>query len=103
MPVVRSETWQLPEWSSLTALGVYTARLGSSCENHYHDNDEYWLVLEGRVRAESEGQEYLLGPGDCLCTERGQWHRYTEVFEEARWVVIATELQGEKRAGHLTE
>jgi mannose-6-phosphate isomerase-like protein (cupin superfamily) len=35
-------------------------------DNHYHDFDEVWVILEGEAVAYSEGKQYRLKAGNCL-------------------------------------
>jgi mannose-6-phosphate isomerase-like protein (cupin superfamily) len=70
---------------------------------HYHDCDEYWIILEGRGRAVSEGVAYEVGPGDCIATGMGHHHDFPEAREPIRAVFFETTLQGQRRRGHLWE
>lgn len=70
-------------------------------DNHYHDCDEYWIVLEGRGVAVSEGKSYSVGPGDCVATGMGHHHDFPLVSEPVRAVFFETTLEGRKRRGHL--
>ncbi|OPZ08834.1 MAG: Cupin domain protein [candidate division BRC1 bacterium ADurb.BinA292] len=68
---------------------------------HYHDCDEYWILLEGRGEAVSEGKHYQVGPGDCVATGRGFLHDFPKVEEPVLAVYFETTIEGEKRLGHL--
>lgn len=70
-------------------------------DSHYHDCDEYWIIVEGRGLAVSEGKEYEVGPGDCLATGAGFHHDLPRVYEPIRGVYFETTLEGQKRLGHL--
>lgn len=72
-------------------------------DNHYHDCDEYWIIVKGRGVAVSEGKRYVVGPGDCVATGMGHHHDFPEVFEPVKAVFFETTLQGQKRLGHLWE
>ncbi len=72
-------------------------------DNHYHDCDEYWIVLEGRGIAVSEGKSYQVGPGDCIATGMGHHHDFPQVFEPIKAVFFETTTEGQKRGGHLWE
>ncbi|MGH2616746.1 MAG: cupin domain-containing protein, partial [Thermomicrobiales bacterium] len=75
----------------------------TSFDSHYHDCDEYWIVWAGRGVAVSEGQEYEVGPGDCVATGMGHHHDFPRVQEPVQAVYFETTLQGAKRRGHLWE
>ena len=72
-------------------------------DNHFHDCDEYWIVVRGACEAVSEGKHYRLKPGDCLATGMGHHHDIAHVNEPVRAVYFETTLEGEKRLGHLWE
>jgi mannose-6-phosphate isomerase-like protein (cupin superfamily) len=73
----------------------------TSLDNHYHDCDEYWIIVEGRGVAVSEGEPHELGPGDCLATGMGHHHDMAQVLEPITGVYFETTLEGRKRHGHL--
>jgi mannose-6-phosphate isomerase-like protein (cupin superfamily) len=102
MPVIRRETLdQKPDWLSASAFGMFRVPKGKNVELHYHDADEIWYIVEGRARLVSEGQEYEVGPGDLLCTGMGDEHGTVEVFEDILGFFLETNLEGQKRKGHL--
>jgi len=70
-------------------------------DNHYHDCDEYWIVISGRGVAVSEGRHYEVGPGDCVATRMGDHHDLPIVHEPITAVFFETTLGGRKRPGHL--
>lgn len=70
-------------------------------DNHYHDCDEYWIVLAGHGTAVSEGRRYEVGPGDCVGTRMGHHHDFPTVTEPVRAVFFETTLGGARRRGHL--
>ncbi|MGD2103474.1 MAG: hypothetical protein PVG83_14675 [Acidimicrobiia bacterium] len=70
-------------------------------DNHYHDCDEYWVIVEGRGVGVSEGVHYELGPGDCLATRMGDHHDFPLVRERVTAVFFETTLRGRRRLGHL--
>ena len=70
-------------------------------DSHYHDCDEYWIILEGRGVAVSEGKHYEVGPGDCVATGMGHHHDFPLVTAPIRAVFFETTLEGRKRRGHL--
>lgn len=72
-------------------------------DRHYHDCDEYWIVVEGSGTAMSEETLYEVGPGDCLAIGMGHHHDFPLVKEPVRAVYFETTLEGQKRRGHLWE
>lgn len=75
----------------------------TAIDRHYHDCDEYWIVVEGAGTAMSEGTLYAVGPGDCLAIGMGHHHDFPLVTAPVRAVYFETTLAGAKRRGHLWE
>jgi mannose-6-phosphate isomerase-like protein (cupin superfamily) len=76
-------------------------RKNTSIDSHYHDCDEYWIVLSGDGEAVVGGRHERLAPGDCLCIGMGHHHDFPWTDNEVKAVFFETTLQGEKRIGHL--
>lgn len=72
-------------------------------DRHYHDCDEYWILVTGRGTASSENVLYEVGPGDCVATRMGHHHDFPLVDEPVLAVFFETTMQGQKRRGHLWE
>ncbi len=72
-------------------------------DNHYHDCDEYWIVVEGRGVAVTEGKSFEVGPGDCVATGMGFHHDFPIAQEPVVAVYFETTMEGGKRGGHLWE
>jgi quercetin dioxygenase-like cupin family protein len=50
--------------------------------HRHRDEDEYTLVLTGRVGAVLDGEEVVAAPGDLLFKPRGQWHTFWNAGDE---------------------
>lgn len=72
-------------------------------DNHYHDFDEYWLILEGRGVAFSEGQFYSVGPGDLVLTQAGVNHDFPIVHTPISALAVEVGPVESERKGHLWE
>ena len=70
-------------------------------DNHYHDFDEYWIILKGSGLAVSEGVRYKFYAGDIVATRMGDHHDLPEVYEDIHGIYFETSLCGHKRLGHL--
>lgn len=70
-------------------------------DSHYHDCDEYWIVLQGEGEAVVGDQHDRMRPGDCLCIGMGHHHDFPIIDSEVKAVFFETTLQGRKRTGHL--
>ena len=102
MPVIRAgELTDRPGWLRFSAWGVYTAPKGGSADLHYHACDEYWVIVQGRARVTTEGEEYVVGPGDMVVTRMGDEHQLVEALDDLVLVWIEDELQGQESPGHL--
>ena len=103
MPIIKSADRQqgrFPEGFLFSAWGVGRFSSGEECDYHYHDCDEYWFILEGRAMVTEDGDEYEVGPGDCVFTPMGTEHKIKAITDCAEfWCEL--ELRGEKRPGHL--
>lgn len=73
----------------------------TSFDAHFHDCDEYWIVVSGRGTVVSEGRHFEIGPGDCLATGMGHHHDFPEAAEPVTAVFFETTMEGAKRPGHL--
>lgn len=101
MPVIRTPA-ERPDWLTWSNFGVGEVRDAAAFDLHFHDADEYWVVLSGRARVLSEGTEYEIGQGDILLTRMGEEHDVLEVLEQpfvSFW--IEDRLRGQQRPGHL--
>jgi mannose-6-phosphate isomerase-like protein (cupin superfamily) len=76
-------------------------RKTTSVDNHYHDCDEYWIVLEGRGTVAIGDRLLPVGPGDCVAIGMGHHHDFPLADEPVKAVFFETTLRGSKRVGHL--
>ena len=70
-------------------------------DNHYHDFDEFWIILQGSGLAVSEGVKYKFSGGDIITTRICDHHDLPEVYEDIHGIYFETSLRGQKRLGHL--
>jgi len=75
----------------------------TSIDSHYHDCDEYWIMLEGRATVVVDGTAAGFEPGDCLCIGMGRHHDMPHAPVPVRAVYFETGLEREGRVGHLWE
>lgn len=75
----------------------------TSIDSHYHDCDEYWVLLEGRATVVVDGVSTEMTPGDCLCIGMGHQHDMVHAPEPVKALFFETSLQRGKRVGHLWE
>jgi mannose-6-phosphate isomerase-like protein (cupin superfamily) len=70
-------------------LGVYVLVAPEPDTQQPHDDDEVYVVLEGRGTLEVEGRSFPVGEGDALFVEAGADHRFT-AYESLTLLVIFT-------------
>jgi len=104
-------------WESITSSGIFRSNNGeppahdspydyektTTFDNHYHDCDEYWIILEGECTVATEGRLYDVGPGDNVATGMGWRHDVLKCKSDQGIKAIWFEggLEGRKRTGHL--
>ena len=73
----------------------------TNVDSHYHDCDEYWLLLEGRATVVIDGEHAEMRRGDCLPIPMGLHHDMPAAPEPVKAVYFEATLRGRKRTGHL--
>jgi mannose-6-phosphate isomerase-like protein (cupin superfamily) len=73
----------------------------TSIDRHYHDCDEYWIVLEGAGTVVLDDRHAAVGVGDCFAIGMGHPHDLPEVSAPVKAVFFETTLEDRKRVGHL--
>jgi mannose-6-phosphate isomerase-like protein (cupin superfamily) len=77
MPVIRKQAQELelfPKWSEINHYGINYLKVGQEVPLHYHDCNEYWIIVSGKGICTTEGDEYEIGPGDLVLTKKGDEH-----------------------------
>ena len=90
----------IPEESYIRDYGVDALAPGASSDHHYHDCDEWWIIIDGIARVINSGNDIQVGPGDMVYTPMGEIHK----IEAVTMVTLAWfegPLMGKKRKGHL--
>ena len=63
-----------PAWSEINHYGINYLKIGQQVVPHYHDCNEYWIIVSGRGICTTEGDTYELEPGDIVMTKAGDEH-----------------------------
>jgi mannose-6-phosphate isomerase-like protein (cupin superfamily) len=63
-----------PTWSEVSKYGIKTLRAGDKVRAHFHDCNEFWIIIQGKAIAICENFTHELGPGDMLITKAGDEH-----------------------------
>ena len=72
--------------------------------NHYHEYDEYFLVMRGRGIFMDDGVLYNVGPGDLIATRRGCHHQVVACWDESmNCAEFGSRYGGQKREIFLYE
>jgi len=75
MPVIKRDMQNgFPCWSDVGHYGINSLKKGEVVESHYHDANEYWIIISGTGDCRTEGDSYALGPGDIVLTRAGDEH-----------------------------
>jgi mannose-6-phosphate isomerase-like protein (cupin superfamily) len=75
----------------------------TSFDSHYHDCDEYWVILDGSGEVVVGDEHLTVRAGDCVATAMGVHHDFPNVDSPIVAVYFETTLRGRKRIGHLWE
>jgi mannose-6-phosphate isomerase-like protein (cupin superfamily) len=73
----------------------------TNVDAHYHDCQEFWLLLEGAATAVVSDQHIPMRPGDCLPIPMGAVHDMPDAPQTVKAVYFETTLRGQRRTGHL--
>jgi mannose-6-phosphate isomerase-like protein (cupin superfamily) len=72
-------------------------------DRHYHDCDEYWIIVSGSGTVSTEDHLYRVSAGDCVATRMGHHHDFPLVDGPVRGAFFETTMRGQRRRGHLWE
>ncbi|MBV9672255.1 MAG: cupin domain-containing protein [Verrucomicrobia bacterium] len=100
MPKTNSQEAAFPEWGEISKYGINTLQVGDVVKLHFHDANEFWVIVSGKGNATSEGISYELGPGDILMTKAGDEHSLV-VTEEMVAVYLYGVMPPGGRFGYL--
>ena len=73
----------------------------TSVDSHYHDCDEYWVILEGKGSVVVGDRHMQVARGDCVPIGMGHHHDMPLASEPVKAVFFETTLERQKRVGHL--
>ncbi|MBB5538851.1 cupin domain-containing protein [Rhizobium giardinii] len=72
-------------------------------DSHYHDCDEYWVIIEGAGTVVVGSRSFEVEAGDCIAIGMGHHHDLPQVRDHVKGAYFETTLEGKKRFGHLWE
>jgi mannose-6-phosphate isomerase-like protein (cupin superfamily) len=73
----------------------------TNIDAHYHDCQEFWVLLEGAAGVVVSDQHLTMSSGDCLPIPMGAMHDMPDAPQPVKAVYFETTLRGRKRTGHL--
>lgn len=76
-------------------------RKTTSIDSHYHDCDEYWIILEGDGTVVIGQRRFNVTVGDCIAIGMGHRHDLPTVTTAVKAAFFETTFGGNKRVGHL--
>jgi mannose-6-phosphate isomerase-like protein (cupin superfamily) len=95
------EHWRPKVIAAVNGQEIKLVKLQGEFPWHRHaDEDEFFLVWQGRFRVEFRDRVVELGPGDCIVVPRGVEHR-TGAEEEAH--VLCFEPAGVANTGDVVD
>ncbi len=80
------------------SLGLYVLSPGEVDAQQPHAEDEAYVVLGGRARFTAGPETRSVGPGDTLFVGAGVPHRFHDITDELRLIVVFGPAEG-TRAG----
>ncbi len=92
----------IPAWADYYDWGVNHMQKGTYLEPHFHDHHEFVVLISGRLKTHTEGQDIIMEAGDALLTKMGESHDWL-ALEDCVALWAGTRLEGQKRPGHLTK
>lgn len=107
------------DWGAdMFGCGQFTVALDSKCQfvgdpvsypkatsfdSHYHDYNEYWVIVEGSGTVVVGEQSMLVRQGDCIAIGAGYNHDFPLIDSKVKAAYIEISAVGERRLGHLWE
>ncbi len=78
------------------SLGLYVLAPGEPDRQRPHTEDEAYVVLGGRARFTAGDEVRDVGPGDVIFVAAGVPHRFHDIAEELRLVVVFGPAEGSR-------
>jgi mannose-6-phosphate isomerase-like protein (cupin superfamily) len=100
MPKTDPKELHFPTWGEVSKYGINMLRAGDTVKAHFHDCNEFWIIVQGKGIATSGNVTYKLGPGDMLITRAGDEHSMA-VIESMIAVYFHGVMPPDGRFGYL--
>ena len=73
---------------STISMGIYSLEAGQSDNQHPHDWDEVYVVIEGRAQCEVEDSLFAVKKGDLIFVKAHADHRFLQIEEDLKLLVF---------------
>jgi mannose-6-phosphate isomerase-like protein (cupin superfamily) len=90
-----------PPWSNVTGAGTLKAINSSHFDRHYHDCNEYWMIVHGKAKVWCDGKTFYIHDGDIFCIPAQKEHDVLEIYEHIDGFYLEDELPLGGKSGHL--
>ena len=90
-----------PDWCQVTGAGVLKAVNSGHFDRHYHDCNEYWMIVHGKAKVWVDGKTHYVRDGDIVCLQAGLEHDILELYEPIQGFFMEDALLPGGKAGHL--
>lgn len=81
------------------SVGLYVLAADATDGQLPHGEDEVYVVLDGRARFTAGGETRDVAPGDTIFVPAGMGHRFHDIEEELRLIVVFAPPEGTIPAG----
>ena len=78
------------------SAGLYVLEAGAIDPQQPHTEDEVYVILGGRSRFTAGDQTRDVGPGDTIYVEAGKAHRFHDIAETLRVIVVFGPAEGSR-------
>jgi quercetin dioxygenase-like cupin family protein len=78
------------------SFGLYVLEAGATDEQQPHTEDEVYVVLAGSSRFTAAGETRVCGPGDVIFVPARVPHRFHDIAETLRIVVVFGPAEGSR-------
>ena len=90
-----------PDWCNVTGAGTLKGVNSGHFDRHYHDCNEYWMIVHGKAKVWCDGKTYYIHDGDIFCTPAGKEHDILELYEPLQGFYLEDAVPPGGRVGHL--
>ena len=78
------------------SAGLYVLPAGATDEQQPHTGDELYVMLAGRSRFSAGDETRWVQPGDTIFVPAGVAHRFHDISEELRLIVVFAPPEGSR-------